>query len=43
MDAIKNYADDVMKQEFPNDSESFQFSDEEEAELKKLLSSTSAV
>ena len=43
MDAIKNYAEDVKSQQFPNESESFQFSEEEEAELSKLLSSTSAV
>lgn len=43
MKAIKNYADDVMKQEFPNESESFQFSAEEEAELRKLLASKSPV
>lgn len=43
MDAIKNYAEDVKSQQFPVESESFQFSEEEEAELSKLLSSTSAV
>jgi len=36
-EAIVNYARDVMSQDFPNDSESFEMPEEEEALLRSLL------
>ena len=38
-DAVKGYANDVKKSQFPNDSESFAISQEEEDELKQMLDS----
>ena len=43
LNAFKSYQKDVQAQEFPNDSESFPFSKEEEEELNKLLASQSTV
>jgi hypothetical protein len=42
-EAVTNYARDVMSQEFPNESESFEMDDEEEEVIKSLLVEQSAV